>query len=220
MVQGRVLVQEALRSGIRVRFILRREGDAFRAADDGIPTLDVDASVFDAINDTTSPQGVLAVCDMPGARELSDEGGWLLIAHGISDPGNLGTIMRSAEAAGAAAVVVSRGTADPYSPKCVRSAAGATFKVPIIPVVDLSDENLTNVELVGTTSHGGPGVESLWDADLSGRVGIVLGSEAHGLADSEPIRRWVCIPHSGRTESLNVAMAATVIAMHIGHVRG
>lgn len=218
MVQGPVLVREAIAAGARVRWLLRRLGFEFEAPN-GVETYDVEPGVFDALNDTTSPQGVLAVCDMPEDPDIDCDGAWYLVAHGISDPGNLGTIIRSAEASGAHGVIVSRGTVDPFSPKAVRASAGAVLHVPIVFIDDLRDDRLACLTLVGTTSHGGAGVEELWDADTTGCIAMVLGGEAHGLSPDEPLDRWIRIPHVGRAESLNVAMAATVVAMHVGRSR-
>lgn len=180
---------------------------------------EVDPRAFDDVNDTSTPQGVLAVCDMPASVPIAAGDGWYIVAHGISDPGNLGTLIRSAEAAGATGVVVTHGTVDPFSPKAVRASAGALFHVPLTFVRDLGDPALAGLHLIGTTSHIGPAVEDLWHSDVAGHVGIVFGNEAHGLAEDEPVSRWIRIPHSGRSESLNVAMAAAVVAMHVGRTQ-
>lgn len=220
VVQGEVLVREAVHAGFRIRFLLLRDG--FRPSTEypGVDSYVLDAATFDRINDTATPQGMLAVVEMPTENNVvTDETAWYLVAHGLADPGNLGTLVRSAEAAGASGVIVTEGTVDPYSPKTVRASAGALFHVPVIEVRDLVDPLLNGVTLIGTTSHMSENVEDLWSTSLGGCIGVVLGGEAHGLNPDAPVARWVSIPHHGRSESLNVAMAATVIAMEIGRTR-
>ena len=175
------------------------------------------------MSDTESPRGILAVCAMPDAGALSfTASDWLLVVHEVSDPGNLGTLVRSAEAAGARGVVLVGPTVDPWSPKVVRASAGAVFHVPVWHIDSLTVLREAGVKLFGTTSHDSLGVshlESLYEADFSGAVGIVLGNEAHGLPSDADVDAWVTIEHVGRSESLNVAMAGTVMALHVSRVR-
>jgi tRNA(Leu) C34 or U34 (ribose-2'-O)-methylase TrmL len=133
------------------------------------------------------------------------------------------TLVRSAEAAGASGVVLVGSTVDPWSPKVLRASAGAMLHVPIWQIDSLDQLQMAGVKLLGTTSHNndaGLNPESIYSADLSGRVGVVLGNEARGLDPESHVDSWVTVPQVGRSESLNVAMAGTVIAMHIAHARG
>jgi TrmH family RNA methyltransferase len=96
------------------------------------------------------------------------------------------------------------------------------FHVPVWQVDTLETLTAAGVRLLGTTSHDSLGVshpESIYDADLSGLIGIVLGNEAHGLPSDAPVHSWVTIEHEGRSESLNVAMAGTVVAMEVARHR-
>lgn len=231
MVQGETLLVEALGAGWSPQVLLAREdfvpgaelGPLLERGPGGRahPVSRVEGPAFDALNDTSTPQGVLGVFGIPADVSprcaVTD---WYIVADRIADPGNLGTIVRSAEAAGASGVVVTRGTADPFSPKAVRASAGALFHVPIHFVEDLMDDSLGPVRLVGTTSHSGTGTTPLWDADLTGCVGFVFGNEPRGLGSEPSLRSWISIPHVGRSESLNVAMAAAVVAMYTAHRRG
>ena len=140
------------------------------------------------------------------ARAL-ERAGFVVAADRIADPGNLGTILRSAEAAGVDVVTVTPGTVDVYNPKGVRASAGALFHVPVIPA-ELASLRRTGLRLIGTSSRRGTPHTA---ADWSGRLAIVAGSEAHGLDNDAPVDQWVRIEHHGRAESLNVAMAATVL---------
>lgn len=113
-------------------------------------------------------------------------------------------------------------TVDPWSPKVVRASAGSIFHVPIWRVESLDVVRGLGAVVLGTTSHPESvrGASSLlYDAELSGPVAIVLGNEAHGLDADADVDGWLSIPHEGRSESLNVAMAGTVIAMHVARVR-
>lgn len=222
VVEGPVLLAEASAAGIEVVDLFCKERDPVDHVDlHGVDCHFLDATVFDTVASTETPRSPIAVCNIPESPALSSLGGWVMVADGVSDPGNLGTMCRSAEAAGATAVVVTRGSTDPWSPKCVRSSAGAVFHVPVVRVDTLSDVVAAGFETVGTTSHGESlGATELHKADLGGRIAAVFGNEAHGLAADAPVARWITIEHAGRSESLNVAMAATVVAMHIAHSRG
>jgi TrmH family RNA methyltransferase len=142
----------------------------------------------------------------------------VLVAAGVADPGNLGTMLRSAEAAGAAGLVTTAGSVDPWNPKCVRAAAGALARVRVAPDVDPAELRHLGVTLVGTAAAGGRAYTE--PGALAAPLALVLGSEAHGLPADVPVDRVVSIPHAGRAESLNVAMAATVLAFEAARQRG
>lgn len=221
MVQGETLVLEAIGLGL-VREVYTREGHvapgAIASGDWSLHELD--ARTFDGVNDTVSPQGLIAVCSRPRSDEVAGSpDAWVVVADGLQDPGNLGTIVRSAEAAGSRAVMVTPGTADPWSPKCVRASAGAVLHVPIFDVGGLGDVRDRGFVVIGTTSHLGPGVEDIWEADLSGRLAIVVGNESRGVSADAPVDRWIAVPHVGRSESLNVAMAASIVTMIVARAR-
>ena len=217
VVQGNVLLQEAIAAGVEVREVYVRDGEPDPHGVKVVPFV-LDARTFDSVNDTVAPQGVLAVCSIPRhpATSVSNDT-WFVVAHEVSDPGNLGTIIRSAEAAGASGVYVTPNTVDVHSPKTVRATAGALFHVPVREIGSLDHLRTLGLTLVGTTSHGD--ARSIYDASFVGPIAVVLGNEAHGLSSDEPIDEWVTIPHAGRAESLNVAMAASVIALQVSHAR-
>jgi len=221
VVEGPTLVEEAVSSGMRIlEQYVRDDYDGYLAP---LDAYELDAKTFNSVCDTESPRGILVVCAIPDAGAMTFTGDdWLLVLHEVSDPGNLGTLMRTAEAAGARGVVLVGSTVDPWSPKVVRASAGAVFHVPVWQVDTLSVLSESGVRLLGTTSHDSLGVsqlESVYDADLSGLIGIVLGNEAHGLPSDAEVDTWVTVEHVGRSESLNVAMAGTVIAMQVARYR-
>jgi TrmH family RNA methyltransferase len=214
-------VREAVDAGFRlVEQYVRDDYDDYLAP---IDSFELDEKTFRSVSDTESPRGIIAVCEMsdPGPMTFS-ESDWLLVLCEVSDPGNMGTLIRSAEAAGARGVVTVGSTVDQWSPKVVRASAGAVFHVPIWSVRDLEVLREHGVRLLGTTSHDSLSVshpESMYSCDFSGLLGVVLGNEAHGLDPQAPVDSWVTIEHQGRSESLNVAMAGTVFAMHVQHQR-
>lgn len=180
------------------------------------PHFELADGVLERVASTEHPQPNLAVVATPVSAPTLDGRSFVLVADRLNDPGNLGTILRSAEAAGVEAVVLTPGSVDPYNPKVVRASAGSLFLVPVVAAT-LGDVRAAGLRLVGTSSHQGA---SHTDADWAGRVAIVVGSEAHGLDPSAPIADWVRIEHRGRTESLNVAMAATLLAFAAATARG
>lgn len=180
----------------------------------------IDASTLERVASTVTPQPHIAVVEIPRPADLSKVGdGWVLVADRVQDPGNLGTMIRSAAAAGAAALVVTPGTVDVFSPKVVRATAGALFVLPCSEVSSLDNVSEVELSLVGTSSHEQAGSVAYDEFDFTGRVALVMGNEAAGLDASAPIDAWVTIPHVGPVESLNVAMATTVLSFEIARQR-
>jgi TrmH family RNA methyltransferase len=122
-------------------------------------------------------------------------------------------MIRSAEAAGTDGVVLTPGSVDPYNPKVVRASAGSLFR---LPVVEATLESLSEFRRLGTSSHRG---DLYTDPLYHGRVAVVVGNEAHGLDDDAPVDHWITIPHAGPVESLNVAMAATIVVFEVARQR-
>ena len=214
VIDGPVLVAEAVAAGLEfeAQFLapdaspIPGAGTVHRLAD----------GVLDKVADTESPNGIVAIARRRSvAPDVLGTATFVVVADGVSDPGNLGTIVRSAEAAGAHAVVITAGTVDPTNPKCVRASAGSMFRLPVVEVESLAAIG-SDLVLVGTSSHAGI---DMWSFDFTRRVAIVVGHEAHGMSSDAPVHEWVSIPHAGRTESLNVAMAATVLCFEVARQR-
>jgi TrmH family RNA methyltransferase len=212
VVEGAVLIAEAIAGGWEIEAEFVAPGSD--PVSDG-PTFDLAEGVLARVATTEHPQPNLAVVRMHSSMWDLDDLGFVVVADQLGDPGNLGTILRSAEAAGVEAVVLTPGSVDPYNPKVVRASAGALFHVPVIGA-SLDDVRAAGHVLVGTSSHDG---ERHTDADWSGRVAIVLGNEARGLPGDTDVDRWVRIEHHGRAESLNVAMAATILVFEAAGAR-
>ena len=215
VVEGAVLLGEAAAAGWRVvAQVLAPEGEPLPGVGDDLWFLAPE--VLEKVADTATPQPVLGIVERRVASlDSMLKDGWLLVLDRVADPGNAGTLIRSAEAAGASAVVIAKGSVDWSSPKTVRSSAGAVFHVPVIEVDDLGAVKRAGWTVVGTSSHERVGAVSFRDADLSGRVAVVLGNEAHGMDADASVDTWVSIPHVGRSESLNVAMAGTLVAFEV-----
>lgn len=186
------------------------------AAAGGVPTHTVSEAVLAAMSETEAPQGLLAVCRVPTASleaVLAQRPRLLCLLTHVRDPGNAGTVLRGADAAGADAVLVSDSSVDVLAPKVVRSSAGSLFHLPVVTGLEIAAtiETLRAAGLRVLAADGsGPGL--LDDTDLQPPHAWVMGNEAWGLP--EPVRALcdevVRVPIYGRAESLNLAMAATV----------
>ncbi len=203
-----MLVEEAVAAGwsVEAQFVAPH-GEAVSGADCVIHELA--ANVLERVASTEAPQPLLAVVKIKQCAVRDLVGASLVvIADRITDPGNLGTMLRSCEAAGADGVVLVTGSVDPFNPKVVRASAGALFHVPVVADVSLHELQALALPLIGTSSHRGT---PYTDAQLATPFALVMGSEAHGIDEQIPIDSWITIPHLGRAESLNVAMASTVV---------
>ena len=209
MVEGLGLLRQAVDAGWQVEGCYVAPGTT---VDLDVAVAELAPNVIERVASTESPQPVLAVVVMRSAA-MPPNATFVLVADRLGDPGNAGTLIRSAEAAGADAVVLTPGSVDPYNPKVVRASAGSLFRV---PVLESTLELLTGFRRLGTSSHRG---DNYTDPVYHGRVAVVVGNEAHGLDDDAAIDQWITIPHAGPAESLNVAMAATVLVFEVARQR-
>jgi RNA methyltransferase, TrmH family len=244
-VEGPKLVVDALRSGLQAEALLVSEsGEAsdleriLRAAGEseaGIPrsrVMRTTDKLFASVAGTETPQGVAALFVQPswefddvlrGAAAddgaLGGDAALVVVMAAVQDPGNVGTIVRSAEAFGATGVVTTRGSADPWSPKALRASAGSGLRFPVlrgmaIPVV-LAQLRVAGVKIVAASSHSlavtGAGADAA--ADLREPVAIFIGNEGAGLPPEieHAADARISIPMSAAVESLNAAVAASVV---------
>ena len=217
VVEGADLIGHAIAAGWQVRAQFIAPGADALVDDVGHAVGEVHhlaPNVIERVASTQSSRLVLAVVTMP-ARTMPAGACFVLVADRLGDPGNAGTIIRTAEAAGADAVVLTPGSVDPFNPKVVRAAAGALFRVPVVEA-ELGSLRDRGLRLVGASSHRG---ESHVRADLSPPIAVVVGSERQGLAADAPVDDWVTIEHEPASESLNVAMAATLLAFEVRRQR-
>jgi TrmH family RNA methyltransferase len=171
-----------------------------------------------ALAETVQPQGLVAVCeqiDVPLSEALAKRPRLVAVAAEIRDPGNAGTILRTADAAGAGAVVFAGDAVDPYNGKCVRASAGSLFHVDVVRTsLDIVEEfHDHGIQVLAATGYGDTDLEDLLDAgSLATPTAWLFGSEAHGLSEDllAAADRRVRIPIYGSAESLNLAAAAAV----------
>ena len=176
----------------------------------------VTRKLFSEITDTESPQGILAVIRMKKhilANELI-KNGLYIIMESVRDPGNVGTIIRTADAAGFSGVILSKGCVDAYNPKVLRSTMGSVFHIPVYQVPDII-ETLRLLKENGIrilVSHL-EGISSIYEVDMKFGIAVAIGSEADGV--SEEVKTLadvlVKIPMTGRAESLNASVAAGLL---------
>lgn len=194
----------------------------------GSSLLVVSDTVFKSMSETKTPQGILAVTEMPDYR-LLDKGFLeqaytkngkikLLVLEDTADPGNLGTIMRTAEAAGVTGVIMGKGTVDIFNPKVVRSTMGSIFRLPFTYVEDLK-ETIKELKKSGISFYAThlKGEKSYKDIKYSDRSAIIVGNEARGLSDevADLADTYVLIPMQGKVESLNAAVAAALMMYEV-----
>lgn len=176
----------------------------------------VSPGVAQAVSDTKTPQGVFCLCALPEPRKpaFSPEGRYLLLDR-LQDPGNLGTILRGAEAFGVTAVVLGPGCPDPFSPKALRSTMGSIFRQPFFRAEDLPG-TIRGMEELGIPVYAAllePGARTVRELPAGGGLGVVIGNEGSGVSPevAEAAGKGVYIPMAPAIESLNAAAAATVI---------
>jgi TrmH family RNA methyltransferase len=175
-------------------------------------------NLFDGISDTDTPQGILAVIKLQKrpVSSVKDGEGLYIYLDEIRDPGNMGTIIRTADAAGFSGVIASKRCVDVYSPKVLRSTMGSVFHIPIYLCEDMETADaighLKSIGLKIYTAHV-EGGHSVFDIDLTGRAVVVIGNEAFGAGRSaiEGADALVHIPMPGRAESINASVAAGII---------
>ena len=229
VLDGVLQVAAALDSGLRLRdvfwceaLLVSEHGRTLTARVGHETALDeVSEHVFRALSDRAEPQGIAAIAERPEAR-LSDlslsPDGVLLALEDIRDPGNLGTIIRTADAAGADGVVTLGRSVDPYDPKVVRATMGSLFHVHVAETespAELAAWARANGARIYAASTGG--AQAHFEAEFSGRTAFLIGNEARGLSAEalECADAVIRIPMLGRAESLNAATAAAVLIYEV-----
>jgi RNA methyltransferase, TrmH family len=224
LVEGAQGVTEAIASGTRVHEIFispgtgeRLEGLTKAAEQAGIPVRPVSTEVMAHLTSTVTPQGVVAVSqfvDVPLAEITARGEGFLPVLVEVRDPGNAGTILRSADAAGAAGVVFTTSSVDVYNQKTVRATAGSLFHLPVVREVGVEEavSALRDQGFAVLAADAG-GARSVYEADLSTPTAVLFGNEARGLAEPalSLADSTIRVPISGHAESLNLAAAATLV---------
>lgn len=225
-IEGMRIVEEAIRSGLRFRAVFFRESALDRAErllpqiGSHVETLLLPDKLFDGAVPSETPQGVAALVRL---NDFSLENvlerlqvGPIIVVVGLQDPGNLGTILRSAEAFGSAGVVLGEATVSPFNSKVIRASAGSIFRLPVVVAKAAGDLDTISqqfrkggVRLIATSSHKGMPIDQ---ANLTGPAAIFVGSEGSGLPRHflAHLDEIVAIPHTPQVESLNAGVAGSI----------
>lgn len=226
-IEGLRIVEEAIRSGLQFRAVLFRESSQNLAQrllpqiGSHVETLLLPDKLFDGAVPSDTPQGVAALVRL---KEFSLDDilerlqlGPVIAVIGLQDPGNLGTIMRSAEAFGSAGIVLGEGTVSPLNSKVIRASAGSIFRLPVVTVKSAGGlDKITNrmreasIRLIATSSHKGTPLDQ---AKLTGPSAVFVGSEGSGLPRGlmAQVDELVAIPHTAQVESLNAGVAGSIV---------
>ena len=223
-IEGENLLREALDSGLPLKTIFLSERVAPPAwLPRGVELLVLAEEVFASAVDTQHPQGIAALLVPPvwkieSALPANDNAALLLVAAGLQDPGNLGTLIRSAEAFGATAVLTTAGTVSEWNQKAVRASAGSVFRVPVVAItaeelIALKSRGVRLLAAVAPNSDSGSNSDVAADAGLTNACALMIGNEGAGLGEE-----WlaladarISIPTPGRVESLNAAVAGSLL---------
>lgn len=235
IVEGTKVLREALASDVSIEsaYVDRSLMHPDDGLDDvleglyraGSRVFDLEPGVLARVADTVSPQSVMAVLaqiDLSLEALKATEPDFVVVCVNVRDPGNAGTVLRSAEAAGADGVICCDGSVDVFNPKTVRASAGALFRLPVVaggdPIEVLDRIGEWGLVRLGAVPRGGDDYTSV---DLTGPVALVLGNEAQGLP--EDVHRFLdgrlTIPMAGRAESLNAGMAGAVLCFEAARQR-
>lgn len=212
LIEGDKLVRDAVSSGAAIETVYALEG---ASVPDGVPAAYVSASVMDALSTQSTPQSLLAVARTPDtACPAAYPAGLIVALDRLQDPGNLGTILRTADALGAAGVLLSPDSVDPYSPKAVRAAMGSTYHLPVW-IGDLTTE-LSRLKAQGYACicghlRGEPTLPPHGE-----NVALVVGNEGQGVSDAvAALCALYRLPMKGRAESLNAAVFAALMMQRL-----
>ncbi|MHA6252074.1 TrmH family RNA methyltransferase [Oceanobacillus sp. CAU 1775] len=215
LIEGLHLVEEAWKNNVEIIEIIMEEFTEVPEWANDYSVEIVSKQVFQEVSQTTTPQGIAAVLSIPEEEQLI--GNHILLIDRIQDPGNLGTIIRTADAAGIDAVILGEGTVDLYNDKVIRATQGSLFHVPIY-TADLGEKIATlkeeGFEIWATALEDATRYQ---DLAIPKKVAVLLGNEGAGV-DSQLLNtadKRVTIPIYGKAESLNVAIAAGILMYHL-----
>lgn len=223
VVEGRRLCHEAYLSDIKIEalfftmnFYAKYKAYVDELAGDAANIYETTEEILKKISDTVSPQGVVCICRRPVNDALKIKpGGFYIALENVSDPSNIGAISRSAAGFDYDGIMITRGSADAYSPKALRASMGALFRLPVIEFADIDEilETCHKHEIISYAGVVSKSAENIKNIDFCGGALIIVGNEGNGLSKEaiNGVKRRIFIPMSEKTESLNVAAAASII---------
>ena len=205
IIESRKLVDEAIASSAKIDFVFLREGVSFET---GYKTLVFNETLFNKLSSMTSPDGIGAVIKKKEVREISSPK--ILLLDGINDPGNLGTMVRSAEAFGFSDVILLPGTVDLYNEKTLRASMGSVFR---LNIQDMTYDDVKKLKPSYKVLSADMDGLDIRDYKKDSKIIIAIGNEANGLSQTmrEITDDFIKIPMEGEIESLNAAIAASII---------
>lgn len=227
-IEGLRSVEQCIKSGEKIKHIVYSPELLNEAGQDFIKAIESEAcgiyeitgELFKDISDTDNPQGILAVVHFNEYKleDILKDNNFLILLDRVQDPGNLGTIIRNADAFGANGVIVTSGCVDIYNPKTIRSTMGSIFQIPIVHMDDASEAMRTlKKQGISVISSSLDTEKYSYDIDLRSDCALVIGNEASGISDEviEASDQLVKIPMAGSAESLNVAVASGVLMYEV-----
>ena len=216
LIEGENLIDEAAKTGADIETVLMRRGYPKIPEELSDRAFELDERLFDGLSQTQTSQGIIAIVTKPQRHkeEFACAPGNFVVLDRLQDPGNIGTILRTADAAGYRLAIVMKGTADIFSPKTVRAATGSLFRMPVV-FMD------SNSELVEFTRAAGKRLVATcfdtqrcyFDEDLTDNIALVIGNEGNGICQEiiESSDSKIKIPMHGNIESLNASVAAGIL---------
>jgi TrmH family RNA methyltransferase len=220
VVEGVRLVEEAVKANWQFRFVLFSDGLSERGKElvntltaNQIEVEEVSGDLLQNVSETEAPQGILAVIQLSNLP-IPDSPNFILIPDQIRDPGNLGTLLRTAAAAGTQAALLPPETTDAFAPKVLRAGMGAHFQLPIHSMTwDEIHERIKDLQIYLADMNG----QSCWETDLCKPLALIIGGEAEGA--SEEARKLasqrIAIPMPGKVESLNAGVAGSILMFEV-----
>ncbi|KAB3529812.1 TrmH family RNA methyltransferase [Alkaliphilus serpentinus] len=226
VVEGVRMLEEAIRNGVNLEMVLYSQGllkvnggpQLLTRLSDNFLIYKVDDKLMDKLSDTENPQGILAVASIKSIdieKLFNKDNLFIVTLDRIQDPGNMGTIIRTAEGAGADCVILTKGSVDPYNSKALRASMGAIFHIPVIQWEDDEAELISTlkekkIKLIASDVD----TKTLYlDIDYSNRFAIAIGNEANGISKRilEEADERIKIPIYGKIESFNASIAAAIL---------
>ena len=208
------MVKEAISENQEIALIAIREDFKIDFDTQNIKTVTISNKIFNDISDVKTPQGILAVIKKNQNNQIETNQEYILALDSLQDPGNMGTITRTADSANINQLIINKTTVDPYSPKVIRSTMGAIYRTNIIEVEDLKatlkEMKSKGFQIITTDLKA---TQSIYDINYNNKTVVVIGNEANGVSQEilQTADKKVIIPMLGKTESLNASIAASIM---------
>lgn len=214
IVEGIKMVKEAISENQEIELIAIREDFKIDFDTKKIKIVTISNKIFNDISDVKTPQGILAVIKKNQNNQIETNQEYILVLDSLQDPGNMGTIIRTADSANINQIIINKTTVDPYSPKVIRSTMGAIYRTNIIEVEDLKttlkEMKSKGFQIITTDLKA---TQSIYDINYNNKTVVVIGNEANGVSQEilQTADKKVIIPMLGKTESLNASIAASIM---------